>query len=72
MAHLPGTLRDGRRRDLEKERLSLWEHCEGNLEGGFFTRDFERRKKEGSGNGTPLSMGALRGEPGGRLLSWGD
>jgi hypothetical protein len=36
----------------------------GNLEGGFFTRDFERQVKEGSGDGASLSVGALRGEPG--------
>jgi hypothetical protein len=33
----------------------------GNLEGGSFTWDFERWIKEGSGNGTSLSVGALRG-----------
>jgi hypothetical protein len=36
-----------------------------NLEGGSFTRGFERQM-EGSGNRVSLSMGALRREPGGR------
>ena len=35
----------------------------GNLEGGSFTRDFERWMKEGSGNRASLFMGALLGEP---------
>ena len=38
----------------------------GNLEGGSFTRYFERWMKEGSGNGASLSVGALWGEPRGR------
>jgi hypothetical protein len=38
----------------------------GNKRGASFTRVFKRRVKEDSGNGTSLSMGALRGEPGGR------
>jgi hypothetical protein len=38
----------------------------GDLEGGFFTGDFERQIKEGFGNGASLSVGAVRGEPGGR------
>jgi hypothetical protein len=33
-AHLPGTLRDGRKFWKENVSLSLWELCEGNLEGG--------------------------------------
>jgi len=33
--------------------------------GGSFTGDFERQTKESSGNGASLSMGALRGVPGG-------
>jgi tetrahydromethanopterin S-methyltransferase subunit D len=41
------------------------------LEGGFFTGEFERQVKEGSGGGPSLSMGALRGGPGGGLLYWG-
>jgi len=36
------------------------------LERGLFTGDFERRAKVGSRNAAPLSMGALRGVPGGR------
>ena len=31
--------------------LTLWELCEGNLEGGSFARDPEGYVKEGSGNG---------------------
>jgi len=38
----------------------------GNLEGELLYRNFERQVKEGSENDTPLPMGALRGEPGGR------
>jgi hypothetical protein len=30
--------------------LSVWEVCEGNIEGGSFTGDSEGRVKEGSGN----------------------
>jgi hypothetical protein len=36
----------------------------GTWRGDFFTRDFERQVKEGSGDGVSLSVGALRGEPG--------
>ena len=36
---LPGALRDGRRRALEMERLSIWELCERNLEGGLLYRE---------------------------------
>jgi hypothetical protein len=36
----------------------------GPWRGDFFTGDFERHVKEGSGNGTFLSLGALQGEPG--------
>jgi hypothetical protein len=37
----------------------------GGLGGGdFFTGDFERQVKEGSGEGASLSVGTLRGEPG--------
>jgi hypothetical protein len=37
--HQLGTLRYGRKkRALEVECLSLWELCEGNLEGGLFCR----------------------------------
>jgi hypothetical protein len=37
----------------------------GDLGGGdFFTGNFERQVKEGSGDGVSLSVGALRGEPG--------
>jgi hypothetical protein len=32
--------------------------------GDFFTSDFERQVKEGSGDRASLSVGALRGEPG--------
>ena len=31
----------------------------GNLERGSFTRDFETRMKEGSGNGASLSVGVV-------------
>jgi len=34
-AHLPGTLKDEGRRDLETEYLNLWELYEANLEGGL-------------------------------------
>jgi len=36
------------------------------MEGGFFTRAFERYVKEGPGNRPSLAMGALPGEPGRR------
>jgi hypothetical protein len=32
------------------------------LAEGSFSLDFERQMKEGSGDGTPLSKGVLRGE----------
>jgi len=41
-----------------------------NFRGAHFTGDFDRQM-EGSGNGASLSMGALRGEPGGGLIYWG-
>ena len=34
-AYLPGTWKDGWRRAVETERLSLWELCKGNLQGGL-------------------------------------
>ena len=34
--------------------------------GGLLTGDFERHVREGSGDGASLSVGVLRGEPGGR------
>jgi len=34
-AHLPGTLERWLKGALEVEHLSLWELCEGNLEGGL-------------------------------------
>jgi hypothetical protein len=37
----------------------------GPWRGDFFTGDIERQVKEGSGGGASLSMGALRGGPGG-------
>jgi hypothetical protein len=37
----------------------------------FFTRDFERQVKKGSGDRASLSVGAVRGEHGGGLLYWG-
>jgi hypothetical protein len=43
----------------------------GTRRGGFSPRVFERRVKEDSGNEASLSMGALRGEPGGGLLYGG-
>jgi hypothetical protein len=36
----------------------------GTWRGDFFTGDFERQVKEGSGDGASLSVRALRGEPG--------
>jgi hypothetical protein len=36
----------------------------GTWRGDFFTGDFERGVKEGSGNRASLSVGVLRGEPG--------
>jgi len=36
---------------LEMKHLSLWELCEGNLEGGSFTGDPEGYVEEGSGDG---------------------
>jgi len=46
----------------------LWKGASfGNLEGGVrFTGDFGRLMMEDSGNGTSLSTGPLRGEPGGK------
>ena len=38
----------------------------GDLEGGSYTGDFERWMREGSGNGSSPSVGALWGEPVGR------
>jgi len=56
-AHLPGTLRDGRRRDLG-DRASV-------CEGGSFTGDSEGYVKEGSGMGifvcTDTNGGPWRG-----------
>ena len=40
-----GSVYRGRRRTLETERLSFWELCEGNLEGGLL----EKHALEGSG-----------------------
>jgi hypothetical protein len=34
-APLPGTLRDRQMMALGTERLSIWELCEGNMEGGL-------------------------------------
>jgi len=36
---------------LEKESSSLWELCEGSLEGGSFTTGTESYVMEGSGSG---------------------
>jgi len=36
---------------LEKGSFSLWELCEGNLEGGSFTGDTESYVEECCGNG---------------------
>jgi hypothetical protein len=51
-------------------RESLWRRASlsigallGNLEGGSFTRDFERRMKEGSDDGAYLSVGKLMRGP---------
>ena len=38
-------------RSLETDHLSLWEFCEGNLEGGLFTRDPEGYVEEGYEDG---------------------
>jgi len=43
----------------------------GDLEVGSFPGDSERRMKWSSGNGTYLSVGALRGEPGRRAILLG-
>jgi len=42
-----------------------------NLKGCSFTGDSEKLMKEGFGKGEFLSMGTLRGEPGGGLLYYG-
>jgi hypothetical protein len=55
----PGNLRDSWRA-LETGHLSIWPHCEGNLEGGSFTGDLEGYVEEGSGDGY-LSLGAPLG-----------
>ena len=34
---ISGTLRDRLKRALEREHLSLWELCEGNVEGGLLS-----------------------------------
>jgi len=54
-----------KRRLWKEESLSRGTPLEGS-----FTGDSERHMKEGSENRTSLSMGALRGETGGRLLYW--
>ena len=46
--------------------ISLHRGLAGKPGVGSFTRDFHRRIKEVSGNGASLSVGALRGEAGGR------
>jgi hypothetical protein len=43
----------------------------GTWRGDFFTRDFERQVKEGSGDGASLSLGACEGNLEGGLLCWG-
>ena len=43
----------------------------GNLQWALFTGDSERVMKEDFGKGEFLSMGTLRGEPGGGVLYWG-
>ena len=48
--HSPGTLRDSRRKALEKEHLSLLAPCEGNVERGSFTGDHECYIEEVSGD----------------------
>jgi hypothetical protein len=64
---------------LEVESLSLWELCEGNLEGGLpcwgpwegsSTRDFQRWMK-GLWDRTSLSEEALWRGLRGELLHWG-
>jgi hypothetical protein len=66
-------LRDGRRRVLEIECLSV---CGGSMRGtwrkGSFTGDFERWKEEGSGNGVSLCLwGLYEGNLEEGLLYWG-
>jgi hypothetical protein len=55
-----------KRRLWKQASLSIRGSAEGNWRGRFFTRHFERKVKNGSGNDAPLPIGALRGEPGGR------
>jgi hypothetical protein len=47
--------------------VSLHRDHVGKPRGGPFIGNFERELKEGSGNGSSLSAGALLGEPGGRV-----
>ena len=49
------------------EHLSVWDPCEGNLEGGPSTGDPEGYVKEGSEN-RYLSLGALLGNLDGAYL----
>ena len=55
---------------LDGESIIVW-HLLWNLEGGSFTRDFERWMKEGTRNGASFPVGALWGEAGGGVLYWG-
>jgi hypothetical protein len=61
-APLLGTLKDMYKKVMVPG-ISLYG---GTWKGDFFTGDFERQVKEGSGNGASLSVGALRGETGRR------
>ena len=62
--YLPGTLRDGWRRALTRG-ISLSTGAPlGNLEGGSFTRDFQRWMKESSDKGHLSLHGGPAGEPG--------
>ena len=49
---------------------SLWELCEGNLEGGTFTGGPEEYIKKVQETGISLHRGTA-GEPGGGLIYWG-
>jgi hypothetical protein len=66
-AHLLGTCRDDKG-VLEVGCLSLWELCEGNLEGGLPCRGPWRIGRKSYGNGAFLFIGAPFGEPGGGLI----
>jgi len=62
--HLPRTLTDSCKGALEARHLSLWELCQGNLEGGgLLARGPEGCERKTLGMGIPLYGGSV-GQPG--------